>query len=144
MHQRNFGSHVTVRPTDRPSVRTTAIWQLEVILAGNRIATSVLGSRDNYRANKDENGKRKLFLYLCCLKYEAQSNCHVHKFGIRERERKRNRESRRQASEAQREKERQTATARHKWQRGHFLLEEQHGNFVAATKVKMSGSEKEN
>ena len=92
MHQRNFGSHVTVRPTDRPSVRTTAIWQLEVILTGNRIATSVLGSRDNYKPNKDENGKRKLFLYLCCLKYEAQINCHVHKFGIRERERKRNRE----------------------------------------------------
>ena len=34
--------------------------QLEVILAGNRIATGVLSIRDNYRGNKDENGKRKL------------------------------------------------------------------------------------
>ena len=40
--------------------------QLEVILAGNRIATGV---RDRKRVDKDENGKRKLFLYLCCLKY---------------------------------------------------------------------------
>ena len=30
--------------------------QLEVILAGNRIATRVLWSRDNWRVNKDENG----------------------------------------------------------------------------------------
>ena len=35
--------------------------QLEVILAGNRIATGVLWSRDNKRVNKDENGKRKFF-----------------------------------------------------------------------------------
>jgi len=50
-----------------------------------------------------------------------------------ERERQsRKRESRRQASEAQREKERQRAGARDKKQRRHFLLEEQHKNFVAA------------
>ena len=39
--------------------------QLEVILVGNCIATSVLKSK---LVNKDENGKRKLFLYLCLLK----------------------------------------------------------------------------
>ena len=56
------------------------------------------------------------------------------------------------ASEAQQEKERHRASARDKKkQREHFLLEEQHENFVpavwkwemlAATKVKMCGSEK--
>ena len=80
---RKFGNHVTVhRPPERPSVRTTAYqceitqstgmvtqMQLEVILAGNRIGTGVLKSRDNKRINRDENGKRKLFLYPCCLKY---------------------------------------------------------------------------
>ena len=43
--------------------------QLKVILAENRIAIEVLLSRD--RVNKDENLKRKLFLYPCCLKYSA-------------------------------------------------------------------------
>ena len=43
--------------------------QLEVILAGNQIATSVLWSRDNLRVNKNENGKRKLSLYPICRKY---------------------------------------------------------------------------
>ena len=69
----------------------------------------------------------------------------------KEKEIQRKRESRRQASEAQREKEQQWAGARDKKQRRHFLLEEQHEKFVAAvtkwemlaaTKVKMSGSEK--
>ena len=47
-------------------------------------------------------------------------------------ERQRKRESRRWASEAQREKGRQRSRARDKKQRRHiFLLEEQHGNFVA-------------
>ena len=50
----------------------------------------------------------------------------------RARERQRKRESRRQASEAQREKGRQISRARDKKQRRHFLLEEQHENFVAA------------
>ena len=45
----------------------------------------------------------------------------------------RKRESRRQASEAQREKGRQRSGARGKKQRRHFLMEEQHENFVAAT-----------
>ena len=51
------------------------------------------------------------------------------------RERQRKRESRRQVSEAQREKGRQRSRARDKKQtnkRRHFLLEEQHENFVAA------------
>ena len=52
----------------------------------------------------------------------------------RERERRRKRESRRQASEIQREKERQKARPRIKKQRIHFLLEEQHENFVAAVR----------
>ena len=43
--------------------------QLKVFLAGNRIATRVLKSRDNLRVNKGENGRHKLFLYPCCLKY---------------------------------------------------------------------------
>ena len=51
----------------------------------------------------------------------------------RARERQRKIESTRQASEAQREKERQRSRARDiKKQGGHFLLEEQHENFVAA------------
>ena len=50
----------------------------------------------------------------------------------RAREREVKRESRRQASETQREKGRQRSRARDKKQRRHiFLLEEQHGNFVA-------------
>ena len=74
-------------------------------------------------------------------------------FEFRERERQRKRENREQASEAQREKERQTATARDKKEWRRFLLEEQHENIVAAvrnwemlaaTKVKMGGSEKKN
>ena len=40
--------------------------------------------------------------------------------------------SRRQASEAQREKGRQRFRAKDKKHRRHFLLEEQHENFVAA------------
>ena len=52
----------------------------------------------------------------------------------RARERQRKRESGRQDSEAQREKERQGFRARDKKQRRHFLLEEQHENFVAAVK----------
>ena len=62
-----------------------------------------------------------------------------------QKEKDRKRESRRQASEAQREKERQRARARDKKQRRHFLLEEQYEKekeVPAATKVKMSGSEK--
>ena len=47
-------------------------------------------------------------------------------------ERQRKRESRRQASEPQREIGRQRPRARDKKQRRHFLLEEQHENFVAA------------
>ena len=43
--------------------------QLEVILTGNRIVTRVLKSRVSLRVNKNETGKRKLFLYLCFLKY---------------------------------------------------------------------------
>ena len=43
--------------------------QLEVILAGNRLANRFLKGRDNLRVNKDENGKQKLF--LCCPKYLA-------------------------------------------------------------------------
>ena len=50
----------------------------------------------------------------------------------RARERQRKRESRRQASEAQRGKGRQRSSARDEKQRRHFLLEEQHENFVAA------------
>ena len=58
LHPRNNDSLVIVRLLDRPTVNTTGIpvrnysitiqvWQLEVILAGNRIDTRVLWSRDN-------------------------------------------------------------------------------------------------
>ena len=43
--------------------------KFKVILAGKRMTTHVLLSRDNLRVNKDENGKRKMFPYPCCLKY---------------------------------------------------------------------------
>ena len=67
------------------------------------------------------------------------------------RERQRKRESRRQASEAQREKDDRDLEREIKKQRRHYLLEEQHENFIAAvrkwemlaaTRVKMSGSQK--
>ena len=50
----------------------------------------------------------------------------------RARERQRKRESWRQASEAQGKNERRGCTARDRKQRRHFLLEEQHKNFVSA------------
>ena len=54
------------------------------------------------------------------------------KLEYRARERQRKGESRRQASEAQRGKGRQRSRAGDKKQKRHFLLEEQHENFVAA------------
>ena len=42
--------------------------KLEVILAGNRIATRVFVETTK-GVNKQENGKRELFPYPCCLKY---------------------------------------------------------------------------
>ena len=61
-------------------------------------------------------------------------------------EKDKDRGSRRQASEAQREKGRQRSRARDKKKRRHFLLEEQHENFVAVV-IKMRnarGNEGEN
>ena len=60
----NFGSHVTVRPpvrpTDRPTVRPPPqAYQRKSLNQQAGMATWV---------NKDVNGKRKLFLYPCCLK----------------------------------------------------------------------------
>ena len=49
-----------------------------------------------------------------------------------EPEKDREKEKTRQAGETQREKGQQRSTARDKRQRRHFLLEEQHENFVAA------------
>ena len=54
----------------------------------------------------------------------------------RSRERQRKRESGRQASETQREKGRQRSRGTDKKQRRHFLMKEQHENFVAATNVR--------
>ena len=73
--------------------------QLEVILAGNRIATGVLSIRDNYSVNKDENGKRKLSNVLSLDELSWPQNLEY-----RARERQIKREGRRQASEAQRQK----------------------------------------
>ena len=120
-------------------------------LAGNGIATHVLWSRDNLRVNKDKSGKRKFFCIRVFSSIKLRLTVMSTNFEYRERERQRIRESRRQTGEAQREKERQRTRARDKKQRRHFLLEEQHENFVvpvrkwemlAATKVKISGSEK--
>ena len=44
--------------------------QLEVVVAGIAwLPTSCEAEAAIKRVNKDENGKRKLFLYPCCLKY---------------------------------------------------------------------------
>ena len=78
-HPRKFDNHVTVHlpPADRPSTpqayqckitQSTGVatqMQREVVFAGNRIATRITPER----VNKDENGKRELFLYPCYLKY---------------------------------------------------------------------------
>ena len=58
------------------------------------------------KVNKDQNGKRELFLYPCCLKYKLRLIVMSTNLEYRKRE------SRRQASEAQPEKERQRARAR--------------------------------
>ena len=86
--------------------------QLEVILAENHIATSVLWSRDNLRVNKDETESGNClcirFVESIYLRLIVMST----NLKYRERERQRQRESRRQASEAQREKERQSELER--------------------------------
>ena len=69
-------------------------------------------------------------MYPCCLK-SIKLKSIVMSTNLEYRERQRKRERRRQVSEAQREKERQRAGAGDKKQRRHFLLEEQHENFVA-------------
>ena len=115
------------------------------------------------KENKDENGKRKLFLYpslnfIRLLRvvitpsllrgenyskqwdeFQAICICVVWSIKLRlivisTRERQRKRESRRQASETEREKRRQRARSRDKNQRRHFLLEEKHKNLVAAVR----------
>ena len=44
--------------------------QLEVVVVGIAwLPTSCEAEAAIKRVNKDENGKRKLFLYPCCLKY---------------------------------------------------------------------------
>ena len=51
-HARKFGNHVTVhQPSDRPSAPQA--YQCKIT------------------QSTDENGKRELFLYPCCLKYLA-------------------------------------------------------------------------
>ena len=78
-HHRKFGNHVTVH---RPSVRTTSISMENnsINRYGNPDATrDYFGGKSHshprlvkqrqLKLNKDENGKRKLILYPCCLKY---------------------------------------------------------------------------
>ena len=122
------------RPTDRPSApqayqckitQSTGLvtqMQLAVILAGNRIATRVLVKQRQLKSLKDENGKRKLFLYPWCLKYKLRSIVMSTNLEYRARERQRKRESGRQASEAQREKGQQGFRAKDKKQRRHFFF----------------------
>ena len=93
--------------------------QLEVIFAGNRLATRVLWSRDNSVKRKTESGNRFCILVVQCSKLSKIVMFTNLKY--RETERQRKRESRRQASEAQREKGRQTARARDK-KRRHFFV----------------------
>ena len=65
--------------------------------------------------SKEENGKRKSFLYPMVVQCSKLSKIVMFtNLKYRETERQRKRESRRQASEAQREKGRQTARARDK------------------------------
>ena len=83
-HPRKFGIQVSVhRPTDRPSVRTTSIpiQNNSFNRYGNPNVTRsyfdgkwhshprLVKQRQLLRVNKDENGKRKLFLNPCFLKY---------------------------------------------------------------------------
>ena len=119
--------------------------QLDVILAGNRIATRVLWSRDNWRVNKDENGERKLCLsWSVSLLSKVYINCHVHKFGIYSKNKVGDRPTRLNEKKSDRELERKIRI---------YLLEEQHEIFLgavrkweilAATKVKMSEWKKVN
>ena len=48
--------------------------QLDVILTRNRIATSALWSRDNWRFNEHGNGKREFSLYPCFLEREIKEH----------------------------------------------------------------------
>ena len=84
-------------------------------MAGNPIATGVLcikAETTKDRVNKNEKGKRKLFLFKCCQSISlGQYYCHVYKFEIQRKRETEKRQRRQQAREAQREEERQTARA---------------------------------
>ena len=105
----HFGNHVTVRPSEPPHVRThhrhtnstgmATQMQLEVTLAGNRMATH--GHPRVVKQWQLKSQKRQTKSGNCfCIRVRVQ------------RERQRKRKNRRQASEAQREKERGRAWAR--------------------------------
>ena len=87
--------------------------QLEVIFAGNRLATCVLWSRDKSIKTKTESGNRFCVCVVQCSKFSII----VMFTNLEYRER----ESRRQATEDQLEKRRQTARARDKKWR-HFFV----------------------
>ena len=90
--------------------------QLEVILAGNRIATRVLWSSDSKESIKTKTKSRNCF----CIRVRVYKELSVWLIVMstnlesreRDLERQRKRKNRRQASEAQREKERRRAWAR--------------------------------
>ena len=90
--------------------------QLEVILAGNRIATRVLWSSDNKESIKTKTKSGNCF----CIRVRVYKELSVWLIVMstnlesreRDLERQRKRKNRRQASEAQREKERRRAWAR--------------------------------
>ena len=126
--------------------------QLEVILAGNRIATLSCEAKTTKESikTKTESGHCFCILVVLSIKLRLIASCPQIWNIAGERKIQRKREYRWQASEAQREKDRQRARARDKTKR-RFLLEEQHKNFVAAvrnwemlvaTKVNISGREK--
>ena len=122
-HHGKFGNHVTVhQPTYRPSI--TGNYKVKKL--NQQVWQPKYNSRFNWREIaqppafckaattkesiiQDENGKRKLFLYPCCLKYLAQINCacHVHKFGIQSKRKTQKKRKQAAASEAQREKGRE-------------------------------------
>ena len=86
-----------------------------------------------------------MFLYLYCLKYEAQINCHVHKFGI-QRKRKR-KKKRKQVDRPAKFNEKRSQSEREKKTKGDIFCCRKNMKFcsdgmLAATRVKMSDSEK--
>ena len=95
-------------------------------MAGNRIATGFLcvkAETTKDRVNKNEKGKRKLFLFKCCQSISlGQYYCHVYKFEIqRKRETKKDKEGNRPEKLNEKKSDRQLQRAI-KGQTRHFFV----------------------